>query len=140
MSNGHPRNRAIFAWFGPNSGAPTSLNVLDLDDPAMPTYTTKLAMKGGGGSVGLHYSPTLDKFILFGVGGETAQAWCQKITIPDKLSDTQAYVVEDVPLALAPGVDLTSSYTSAGMVQYVEKLNCIVFMAVRRPAKAFYVK
>ena len=40
----------------------------------------------------------------------------------------------------APGVDLTSSYTSAGMVQDVEKLNCVVFLAVYKPAKAFWIK
>ena len=43
-------------------------------------------------------------------------------------------------LALAPGVDLKSSYTNSGMVQYIERLNCIVFLAVHKPAKAFWIR
>ncbi|MHC4915692.1 MAG: hypothetical protein ACYTGB_09385 [Planctomycetota bacterium] len=142
MSNGHPRGRALFVWYnGPYGKAPTSLNVLDLDDPAYPIYGIKLSkLKGIGERVGLHYAPAMDKFIAFGVSGRPAKAYCQKITIPDNLDDTKAYKVEDLPLAIAPGVDLNSSYTSSGMVQYVEKLNCFVFLAVNRPAKAFFVK
>lgn len=142
MSSGHPRNRAFFVWYsGDYNKAPSGLNILDLDDPAYPIHSVKLpALKGIGERVGLHYIPALDRFISFGVGGNPDQAYCQKITIPDKLDDKAAYVVEDVPLTLAPGVDLSSSYTNSGMVQYVEKLNCIVFLAVGKPAKAFVVK
>ena len=141
MSNGHPRNRAFYVWYnGPISKEPTCLNVMDLDDPTYPTYAVKLALKGTGESIGLHYIPALDRFISFGVCGEPLQAYCQKITIPDNLGDLEAYKVEDLPLASAPGVDLTTSYTHSGMVQYVEKLNCVVFLAVYRPAKAFWVK
>ena len=137
MSNGHPRNRAFFVWY---FGAASSLNILDLDDRAYPTYSVKLALNGSGQGFGLHYIPALDKFISFGVSGSPAKAHCQLITIPDDLSDTKAYKVENLPLALAPKVDLATSYTSAGMVQYVEKLNCVVFMAVKQPAKAFWIK
>ncbi len=142
MSNGHPRNRAFFVWYSGNYGeAPNGLNILDLDDPAYPIYALKLpGLKGGGERFGLHYIPALDKFISFGVGGNPAQAFCQKITVPEKLSDTASYKVEDLPLSAAPGVDLTSSYTNSGMVQYLENLNCIVFLATARPAKAFVVK
>lgn len=141
MSNGHPRNRAFFVWYnGPYGAAPTCLNVLDLDDPAYPIYAVNLALKGSGERVGLHYIPALDRFISFGVYGSPAQAYCQRITIPDNLADTEAYAVEDLPLALAPGVDLASAYTNSGMVQFVEKLNCVVFMATSKPAKAFWAK
>jgi hypothetical protein len=141
MSNGHPRGRALFAWYnGPYGKEPDCLNVMDLDDPTYPIYGVKLAMKGSGEVVGLHYVPALDKFISFAVCGNPIQAYCQKITIPDKLDDVAAYKVEDVPLKLAPGVDLASSYTHSGMAQYVEKLNCVVFLAIRKPAKAFFVK
>jgi hypothetical protein len=142
MSNGHPRNRALFVWYGgcPYGGTPTTLCILDLDDPAYPTYAVKLPLKGGGERIGLHYIPSMDRFISFGVGGSPAQVYCQKITIPDKLDDFDAYKVEDLPLAAAPGVDLVSSYTNSGMVQYVEKLDCIVFLATNKPAKAFFVK
>jgi hypothetical protein len=141
MSNGHPRGRALFAWYnGPYGKEPDCLNVMDLDDPSYPTYGVKLAMKGSGEVVGLHYVPALDSFISFAVCGNPAQAYCQRITVPDNLADLEAYKVEDVPLKLAPGVDLTSSYTHSGMAQYVEKLNCIVFMAINKPAKAFFLK
>ncbi|MBM4035830.1 MAG: hypothetical protein FJ291_29165 [Planctomycetes bacterium] len=142
MSNGHPRNRAFFVWYGggPYGGAPTSLCVMDLDDPACPTYAVKLPLKGSGERIGLHYIPSMDKFISFGVWGNPAQARCQKITIPDKLDDFDAYRVEDLPLTAAAGVDLASSYTNSGMVQYVEKLDCVVFLATNKPAKAFFIK
>jgi hypothetical protein len=142
MSNGHPRKRAFFVWYWGNYGKrPGGLNILDLDDPAYPIYGVKLPkLKGIGERVGLHYVPALNKFIAFGVAGRPAKAYCQRITVPDNLADTTAYVVEDVPLASAPGVDLNSSYTSAGMVQYVEKLDCIVFLAVNKPAKAFWIR
>lgn len=142
MSNGHPRNRAFFVWYGagPYGGTPESLCILDLDDPAYPTYAVKLPLKGAGERIGLHYIPSLDAFIAFGIWGHPAQILCQKIVIPDKLDDFDAYKVEDLPLAVAPGVDLTSSYTNSGMVQYVEKLHCIVFLAVHTPAKAFWIR
>jgi hypothetical protein len=142
MSNGHPRNRALFVWYGagPYGGTPESLCILDLDDPAYPTYAVKLPLKGAGERIGLHYIPSMDKFIAFGIWGNPAQVMCQKITIPDKLDDFGAYKVEDLPLTAAPGVDLVSSYTNSGMVQYVEKLDCIVFLATSKPAKAFFVK
>lgn len=141
MSNGHPRNRALFVWYAGNyNAAPSSLNIMDLDDPACPTYAVKLPLKGAGERIGLHYIPAMDKFISFGVWGDPAQAYCQKITIPDKLDDFAAYKVEDLPLAAAAGVHLPSSYTNAGMVQYVEKLDCIVFLATNKPAKAFWIK
>ena len=142
MSNGHPRNRAIFVWYGsgPYAGTPESLCIMDLDDPAYPTYAVKLPLKGAGERIGLHYIPSMDKFIAFGIWGNPAQIMCQKITIPDKLDDFGAYKVEEMTLTAAPGVDLVSPYTNSGMVQYVEKLNCIVFLAVNKPAKAFFVK
>lgn len=142
MSNGHPRNRAFFVWyFGDYGKPPSGLNILDLDAPEYPIYSVKLpGLKGIGERVGLHYIPAMDRFIAFGVGGSPDQAYCQKITIPDKLDDTAAYAVEDVPLTLASGVDLSSSYTNSGMVQYIEKLRCFVFLAVGKPAKAFFVK
>jgi len=145
LSNGHPRGRALLAWLTGGYGqVPTAINVLDLDDPAYPIYAAKLPnLKGRGENFGLHYSPTLDRFISFGVeldDPKAAKAYCQKIVVPDNLGDFEAYKAEDVPLALAQGVDLTWSYTHGGMVQYVEKLDCIVFLAINKPAKAFFVK
>jgi hypothetical protein len=139
FSNGHPRNRAFHVWFtGPYNNVPSGFNILDLDDPVYPVYKVmKSGLKGYGERIGLHYVPSRDKFYLFGVGDT---AYCQAITIPDDLSDTAAYVIEDVPLSKAAGVDLTSSYTEAGFVQYVESLDCFVFLATSSPAKAFWVE
>lgn len=141
VSNGHPRNRALFVWYnGPYGKEPAALNILDLDDANLPIHAVKLPLTGTCERIGLHYLPDLDKFISFGVHGSPEQAFCQKITIPDNLAKLEAYTVEDVPLALAPGVDLATSYTNSGMVQYVEKLNCVVFMATGKPAKAFWLQ
>lgn len=141
MSNGHPRNRAFFIWFGGNyAKEPENLCIMDLDDPALPIYGVKLPLKGLGERIGLHYIPGRNKFISFGIWGNPAQVCCQRITIPDNLADLDAYKIEDLPLAAAPGVDLLSAYTNSGMVQYVEKLDCIVFLAVNKPAKAFWIK
>jgi hypothetical protein len=139
LSNGHPRNRSFMVWFtGGYSAPPVGFNILDLDDPAFPTYKVmKSNLKGYGENYGLHYVPSGNKFYLFGASDT---AYCQAITIPDDLSDTAAYVIQDVPLSKAVGVDMTSSYTAAGFVQYVENLDCFVFMAVNRPAKAFFVE
>lgn len=141
VSNGHPRNRALFAWYnGPLSKDPDNLCIMDLDDPTLPTYAIKLPLKGLGERIGLHYIPTMDKFISFGICGNPAQVFLQKITIPDNLDNLDGYKVEDLPLAAAPGVDLVSAYTNSGMVQYIEKLNCIVLLATNKPAKAFWIK
>lgn len=142
LSNGHPRDRAFFVWYtGPYGAAPNGLNILDLDDPAYPVHVVKRAdLKGSGERIGLHYLPKLNKFVSFCITGNPAVATCQLISIPDDLADTAAYRVEDFPLALAAGVDLATSYTNSGMVQFVESLDCIVFMAVGRSAKAFWVK
>jgi hypothetical protein len=142
MSNGHPRGRALFVWYGsgPYGGTPEGLCIMDLDDPAYPTYAVKLPLKGAGERIGLHYIPSRDTFLAFGIWGNPATVMCQKITIPDKLDDYGAYKVEDLALTAAPGVDLVSSYTNSGMVQYVEKLDCFVFLATNKPAKAFFIK
>ena len=142
MSNGHPRNRAFFVWYtGPYGAAPTGLCIQDLDDPATPIRAVKLpTLKGQGERVGLHYLPALNRFISFGVEGTPAKAYGQKITIPDTVADDASIVVEDLTLTPAPGVDLDSSYTNSGMVQFVEKLNCIVFLATGKPAKAFWIQ
>lgn len=139
VSNGHPRNRSFMVWlYGDYSGSPSGLHVLDFDDPALPVYNVALSgLKGSGENLGVHYIPGLNKFILFSVG---TTAFCQKITVPDDLSNTAGYSVEDVSLALGTGVDLTTSYTASGMVQYIENMNCIVFMGVSRPAKAFWLE
>lgn len=141
VSNGHPKNRALFVWYnGPMSKAPENLCILDLDDPSLPTYAIKLPLTGLGERIGLHYIPSMDKFISFGISGNPAQLFLQKITIPENLSEIDSYKVEDLPLVGAPGVDLVTPYTNAGMVQYVESLNCIVMLATNTPAKAFWIK
>ena len=142
ISEGHPRDRVLLAWLsGPYSQTPTAINVLDLDDPANTIYAVKSqALKGSGECYGLHYIPKLNCFVSFGVWGDPLRAYCQKITLPDNLEDFESYKAEDIPLNLAPGVDLATSYTHGGMVQYVEKLDCIVFLAVRKPAKAFWIR
>lgn len=141
MSNGHPRNRAFFVWYkGSYDKSPENLCVMDLDDPALPIYGVKLPLKGQGERFGLHYIPSKNKFISFGIYGNPAQVFLQQITIPDSLADMDGYKIEELPLTGAPGVDLVSAYTNSGMVQYVEKLDCVVFLATRTPAKAFWLK
>jgi len=135
MSNGHPRNRAFYAWF--RSGG-QQLLILDLDDPTYPLYSPSFpTMETGSEQSGLHYSPALDKFILYGLGSGPL---CQKITIPDDLANTAGYTLENISLSLASGVSMSGTDAWAGHVQYIESLNCIVLMGVSTPAKAFWVQ
>lgn len=141
MSNGHPKNRAFFVWYHGSAGiSPENLCIMDLDDPTLPIYGVKLPLKGLGERIGLHYIPSMDKFFSFGIQGNPAQICFQKISIPDNLTDFDAYKIEDIALVAAPGVDLLSVYTNAGMVQYIEKLNCFVMLDISKPAKAFWIK
>lgn len=149
VSNGHPRNRAILVWFGIKANNQPSLNIMDLDDPKWTTHVVVLpGLKHHtvGESAALHYIPSIDRFVAFGLfGADYGRAkqktlFCQKITIPDNLADTAGYRLEDVPLKLAPGVDFGRTAVGLyGKCQYHDGLDCIVFMVVDRPAKAFWI-
>lgn len=139
MSNGHPRNRAFYVWYGVDN----TINVVDLDDPTYPLYAVPLPGLLAGPSnlgerAGLHYVPRLDRFVAFGISGSTA--YCQKLKVPDDLSDFASYQLETVALEAAPGVDLSGAYTPSGLVQYVESLDAFVVLSRGSPAKAFRVE
>jgi hypothetical protein len=150
VSNGHPRGRAILVWFGIKADRKPSLNIMDLDDPKYTTHVVvlpELKHHTVGESATLHYLPSMDRFLSFGIWSAnygTAKEktiYCQKITIPDNLADTAAYKIEDVPLVPAPGVEFGRTAVGLyGKCQYHEDLNCMIFMVVDRPAKAFWVK
>lgn len=138
LSNGHPDNRAFYVLSGCRG-----LTILDLDDPTYPWYNHSTGTDSCvtfDGSGGISYIPALNKWVRFEVAIDLS-TYCHEITIPNDLGDSASYVVENVPLTLAPGVVLEDCHQgSNGQTQYVEALDCIVFMSANQPAKAFWLQ